>query len=151
MNNDVMREYRARMAVAQIFREHLERSGERACLLKLLDIEQMPVVVPALASTAQGHIRKTVSRYLEMGEQYVIVPVDMRDHNAVDHAIEVLIVCEENADGFWYQDASGFCDDTPMTHIVQCLAKDALLRIELLGEVQQSEHYAYLAPVAAAL
>lgn len=48
MNEKQKRHYRARMAVAQLFRSFLNQDGERARLMKRLGVETMPVIVPAL-------------------------------------------------------------------------------------------------------
>ena len=50
MNEKQKRHYRARMAVAQLFRSALDQGDERARFLERLDVKTMPVIVPAPVS-----------------------------------------------------------------------------------------------------
>ncbi|MBK4142674.1 hypothetical protein GWO54_09130 [Corynebacterium macginleyi] len=51
MNEQYKRRYRARIAVAQLFRSVLNKDGERVRLMKSLGVETMPVIIPALGDT----------------------------------------------------------------------------------------------------
>lgn len=121
MNESQKRHYRARMIVAQLFREILNQNGERARLMESLGVETMPVIIPALANTLAANIRDAANRHFEAGEQYVIVPVCLRAPGAHSLMLSVLTISTHKANTFWQMDMNELHENVEMAQLVEAL------------------------------
>lgn len=139
MNGQQKRHYRARMAVAQLFRSFLNEGGERARLMERLGVETMPVIVPALGDTLAFHIRETARRHFESGAEHVVVPVSMPVRDPKDIKLCVLIVSAREVDTFWQLDMNELHDSVEMAQVVEALDASKKWEVEELDSQQQQE------------
>lgn len=140
MNEQQKRHYRARMAVAQLFRSFLSEDGERARLMERLGVESMPVIIPALGDTLASNIREAASRHFEAGEEHVVVPVCLLPDHAPDGIkLCVLIVSTYDAKTFWQLDMNELHDSVEMAQVVEALDASKKWEVEELDSQQQQE------------
>ena len=139
MNEKQKRHYRARMAVAQLFRSFLNQDGERARLMKRLGVETMPVIVPALGDTLSSNIREAASRHFEAGAEHVVVPVCLPVHNPNGIKLCVLIASTHDAKTFWSLEMNELHDSVEMAQVVEALDSNKKLDVEELDPQQQQE------------
>lgn len=139
MNEQRKRNYRARMAVAQLFRSFLNRNGERAHLMRRLDVETMPVIVPALGNTLASHIREAASRHFEAGAEHVVVPVGLPARDPDRIKLCVLIVSTHSTKTFWQLDMNELHDSVEMVQVVEALDASKKWEVEGLDSQQQEE------------
>lgn len=114
MNEKQKRDYRARMAVAQLFRSFLNQNGERAKLLERLGVQTMPVIIPAFGDTLATHIREAASRHFKNGEEYVVVPVCLPVEEPKGIKLCVLTIASEDSKTLWQS-------NTHMAQVVEAL------------------------------
>lgn len=139
MNEKQKRHYRARMAVAQLFRSFLNQDGERARLMKRLGVETMPVIVPALGDTLSSKIREAASRHFEAGAEHVVVPVCLPAHNPDGIKLCVLIASTHDAKTFWRLGMNELHDSVEMAQVVEALDPSKKWDVEELDSQQQQE------------
>lgn len=139
MNEQQKRHYRARMAVAQLFRSFLNEDGERARLMERLGVETMPVIVPAFGDTLASNIRETASRHFEAGAEHVVVPVCLPVRDPKGIKLCVLIVSTRDAKTFWQLDMNELHDSVEMAQIVEALDASKKWEVEELDSQQQQE------------
>ena len=139
MNEKQKRHYRARMAVAQLFRSFLNQDGERARLMKRLGVETMPVIVPALGDTLSSNIREAASRHFEAGAEHVVVPVCLPVHNPNGIKLCVLIASTHGAKTFWSLEMNELHDSVEMAQVVEALDSNKKWDVEELDPQQQQE------------
>ena len=139
MNEKQKRHYRARMAVAQLFRSFLNQDGERARLMKRLGVETMPVIVPALGDTLSSNIREAASRHFEAGAEHVVVPVCLPVHNPNGIKLCVLIASTHDAKTFWSLEMNELHDSVEMEQVVEALDSNKKWDVEELDPQQQQE------------
>ncbi|APT91658.1 hypothetical protein CPHO_00505 [Corynebacterium phocae] len=139
MNEKQKRNYRARMAVAQLFRSFLDQGGERARLLERLGVETLPVIIPALGSTLASHIREAATRHFEAGEEHVIVPVCLPGRSPNALKLSVLVVSTRAAKTFWQLDMNDLHDSVEMAQVVEALDASKKWDVEELDSRQQQE------------
>ncbi|MBK4149681.1 hypothetical protein GWO60_08275 [Corynebacterium macginleyi] len=139
MNEQHKRRYRARIAVAQLFRSVLNKDGERVRLMKSLGVETMPVIIPALGDTLASDIREASSRHFKTGAEHVVVPVCLPVHNPVGIKLCVLIVSTHDAKTFWQLDMNELHDSVEMAQVVEALDAAKKWEIEELDSEQQKE------------
>ncbi|MBN9643893.1 hypothetical protein ACFSSC_01160 [Corynebacterium mendelii] len=145
MNEQQKQHYRARMAVADLFRSVLNEGGERARLIERLGVETMPVIVPAMGDTLASNIRKAASRHFEMGAEHVVVPVCLPVHSPDGIKLCVLIVSTHDAKTFWQLDMNELHDCVEMAQVVEALDADKKWEVEELD----SKHRQQLKDLAA--
>ncbi|MDO4631219.1 MAG: hypothetical protein Q4A82_02910 [Corynebacterium sp.] len=138
MNGKQKHHYRARMAVAQLFRTFLNQNGERARLLERLGVETMPVIVPVLGDTLASNLRETVKRYFENGAQKVIVPICLVGKDAKTAELSMLVISAQDSPGFWSLNMSKLHDHLDMEQVVQALGPDKKWDITELDSQQQA-------------
>ena len=139
MNEKQKRHYRARMAVAQLFRSFLRQDGERAQLMERLGVEAMPVIVPALGNTLASNVREAAGRYFENGEEHVVVPVCFPVREPKGIKLCVLIVSTQDARTFWQLDMDELHDSIEMAQVVEALDANKKWDVEELDSQQQQE------------
>lgn len=139
MNEKQKRHYRARMAVAQLFRSFLNQDGERARLMKRLGVETMPVIVPALGDTLSSNIREAASRHFKAGAEHVVVPVCLPVHNPNGIKLCVLIASTHDAKTFWSLEMNELHDSVEMAQVVEALDSNKKWDVEELDPQQQQE------------
>ena len=139
MNEQQKRRYRARMAVARLFRSFLDQDGERARLMERLGVETMPVIVPAFGDTLASHIRQAARRHCEAGAEHVIVPVCLPVHDPDGFKLWVLILSTQDAETFWQLDMNELHDSVDMAHVVEALDPSKKWEVADLDSQQQRE------------
>ncbi|KAB3522778.1 hypothetical protein F8377_00985 [Corynebacterium zhongnanshanii] len=139
MNEQQKRHYRARMAVAQLFRSLLDEDGERDRLMKRLGVETMPVIVPAFGSTLASNIREAASRHFEAGAEQIVVPVCLPVHDPDGLKLCVLIISTHDAKTFWQLDMNELHDSVDMAQVVEALDLSKKWEVEELDSQQQQE------------
>lgn len=139
MNEQQKRDYRARMAVAQLFRSILNEGGERARLMERLGVETMPVIVPAFGDTLASRIRETARRHFESGAEHVVVPVCLRVSDPKGIKLCVLIVSTREVKTFWQLDMNELHDSVVMAQVVEALDASKKWEVEELDSQQQQE------------
>lgn len=139
MNEQQKRHYRARMAVAQLFRSFLNEDGERARLMERLGVETMPVIVPALGDTLASNIREAAGRHFKAGAEHVVVPVCLPVHDPDGIKLCVLIVSTHDAKTFWQLDMNELHDSIEMVQVVEALDASKKWEVEELDSQQQQE------------
>lgn len=139
MNEQQKRHYRARMAVAQLFRSFLNEDGERARLMGRLGVETMPVIIPAFGDTLASNIRKTASRHFEAGAEHVVVPVCLPVQDPDGIKLCVLIISTHDAKTFWQLDMNELHDSVEMAQVVEALDASKKWEVEELDSQQQQE------------
>lgn len=139
MNDQEKRNYRARMAVAQIFRQILKQDGERARLMKSLDVETMPVIIPALGDTLVSNVREAAKRYLDAGEHKVVVPVCLFGKTSDVLTLSILSISDQDSKSFWSLNMSDLHNHTNMEQVVETLDPDKKWDIEELNPWQRQE------------
>lgn len=139
MNEQQKRHYRARMAVAQLFRSFLNEDGERAHLMERLGVETMPVIVPASGDTLASTIREAASRHFEAGSEHVVVPVCLPVQEPDRIKLCVLIVSTHDAKTFWQLDMNELHDSVEMAQVVEALDASKKWEVEELDSRQQQE------------
>lgn len=139
MNEKQKRDYRARMAVAQLFRSFLNQNGERANLMERLGVQTMPVIIPAFGDTLATHIREAASRHFKNGEEYVVVPVCLPVEEPKGIKLCVLTISTQDPKTFWQLDMRELHDSVDMTQIVEALDSKKKWDLEEFGPHQQQE------------
>lgn len=139
MNEKQKQNYRARMAVAQLFRSVLNQNGERANLMKRLGVDTMPIIVPALGSTLASNVREAASRHFESGEEHIIVPVCLPSHESESFKLSVLTISTRNAKTFWQLDMNDLHDSVEMAQVVEALDSNKKWDVKELDSQQQQE------------
>ncbi len=139
MNEKQKRHYRARMAVAQLFRSFLNQDGERARLMERLGVETMPVIVPAFGDTLASNVREAASRHFDNGEEHVVVPVCLPVRESKSIKLCVLIVSTQDAKTFWQLDMNELHDSVDMAQVVEALDANKKWDVEELDSQQQQE------------
>lgn len=139
MNEKQKQNYRARMAVAQLFRSVLNQNGERANLMKRLGVDTMPIIVPALGSTLASNVREAASRHFESGEEHIIVPVCLPSHESESLKLSVLTISTRNAKTFWQLDMNDLHDSVEMSQVVEALDSNKKWDVKELDSQQQQE------------
>ncbi|MCG7465727.1 hypothetical protein J8246_07715 [Corynebacterium tuberculostearicum] len=139
MNEHQKRQYRARMAVAELFRSFLNEDGQRARLMERLGVESMPVIIPALGDTLASNVRETASRHFEAGAEHVVVPVCLPVHDPDGIKLCVLIVSTNDAKTFWQLDMNELHDSVEMAQVVEALDSSKKWEVEELDSQQQQE------------
>jgi hypothetical protein len=139
MNEKQKRHYRARMAVAQLFRSFLNQDGERARLMERLGVETMPVIVPAFGDTLASNVREAASRHFDNGEEHVVVPVCLPVRGSKGIKLCVLIVSTQDAKTFWQLDMNELHDSVDMAQVVEALDANKKWDVEELDSQQQQE------------
>ncbi len=139
MNEKQKRHYRARMAVAQLFRSFLNQDGERARLMERLGVETMPVIVPAFGDTLASNVREAASRHFDNGEEHVVVPVCLPVRESKGIKLCVLIVSTQDAKTFWQLDMNELHDSVDMAQVVEALDANKKWDVEELDSQQQQE------------
>lgn len=132
MNEKQKLNYRARMMVAQLFRSFLNKDGERARLMERLDVETMPVIVPALGHTLASNVREAASRHFESGEEHIVVPVCLPTRDREGIKLCVLIVSTHDAKTFWKLEMNELHDSVEMAQVVEALDADKKWDVEEL-------------------
>lgn len=139
MNEQQKRHYRARMAVAQLFRSFLNEDGERARLMGRLGVETMPVIIPAFGDTLASNIRETASRHFEAGTEHVVVPVCLPVQDPDGIKLCVLVISTHDAKTFWQLDMNELHDSVEMAQVVEALDASKKWEVEELDSQQQQE------------
>ena len=121
------RNFRSRMAVAQLFRSFLNQT-----------VETMPVIVPALGNTLASDIREAASRNFETGEEHVIVPVCLPAREPESVKLCVLVVLTHDAKTLWQLDMNELHDSIDMAQVVEALDSTKKWDVEEL-DLQQPE------------
>ena len=121
MNENQKRHYRARMIVAQLFREILNQDDTRARLMENLGVETMPGIIPALANTLAANIRDAANRHFEAGEEYVVVPVCLRAPGVDSLMLSVLTISTHKAKTFWQLNMNELHNNVEMAQLVEAL------------------------------
>ena len=137
MNEKQKRQYRARMAVAQLFRLFLNHNGERSRLLERLGVDAMPVIIPALGDTLVSHVREAASRHFENGEDFVVVPVCLPVGESRDIKLCVLIISTHESETFWHVDLRDLHDSVQMSQVIEALDPDKKWDVEELDSQWQ--------------
>ncbi|MFI5505219.1 Uncharacterised protein [Corynebacterium kutscheri] len=114
-------EYRARVMVADLFRKTLEHDDRRAKLMEDLDVDKMPVIIPALGNTLASNIHRAACRYFEQGDEYVLVPVCLPAKDPGHVKLYTLIFSPHKANTFWQINASELHDSVTMDDVVTAL------------------------------
>lgn len=139
MNETQKQNYRARMAVAQLFRSVLNQNDERAKLMKRLGVDTMPIIVPALGRTLASNIREAASRHFESGEEHIIVPVCLPSHKSESLKLCVLTISTGDAKTFWQLDMNDLHDSVEMAQVVEALDSNKKWDVKELDSQQQQE------------
>ena len=122
MNDEQKKRYRDMMFIAQRFLTSLGRGRERARFLENLEVSALPAILPALNDTPTVHIREAAERHFASGEPKVIVPVGRAD----DQKINVLILSQEDTQGFWSLNLDDLHEHARMGDIVEAIDTDKL-------------------------
>lgn len=139
MNDTHKRHYRARMAVAQLFRAFLNHDGERAGLMERLGVQTLPVIVPALGDTLASHVREAVERHCAKGDKYVIVPVCLPVQQPNAMKLCVLIASLEDNGSFWQVNLGDLPDSARMSYVVEALDSNKKWDVSELDFPEQQE------------
>lgn len=136
MNDQQMRQYQARMAVAQAFCSFLNTGSERTRLLERLGVEAMPTIIPALGDTLASDIREAASRRFEEGAAHVVVPVSVQGQ--ANMRLGVIVVSRE-AEQPWQLELEVLPDGVEMAQVVEALDSSRKREVETFNSLLQQE------------
>ncbi|GAA1471180.1 hypothetical protein GCM10009604_04680 [Corynebacterium aurimucosum] len=139
MNAKQKQHYRARMAVAQLFRSFLDQGGERGRLMEHLGVETMPVIVPALGDTLACDIREAANRQFKAGAEHVVIPVCMPVNEPKGLHLCILINSTHDAQTFWKLDMNEIHGSVEMAQVVEALDPSKKWDTAELDSKQQQE------------